>query len=677
MRQFLHLLWWRVRLRKWYFLLLLAVAMFHVLAFAPWLVWGTFMIACLLAAASANIVYFPDYTSATPDYLSTRPIRWRPLFWSRCIPGLLFCFFPSILIHFSLFMNREDILEIGYILPVLLAPTFAGIFFWSAGGITISRNKDIGQTSGIVLFGFVILTYIGLSLLYWVPRITYFPEGIVRRLEFSFHPLIIINVAVFTTFLFSFGLFAIVDRSMFRRGISIPFSALIFIAVAFFFSFLGFHRVSFNGTTACYEFENKQIYKILGHTREDKNLIFVAKTKDDKNQLFRLDLADPTALPAAICVVGATWDSSRARSSIGFPGMPGMMPGMMSEVMPGMATDEIGEVTAEQPAQPDVLTSNPYEKAIVEKDRILLFGSSDYELLAFDGERCAPVIPRVTCERSIAGFTWKTTDEVSFYLSSYHEGQNGLRYQWQDLNLRTGELGSISDATYPFYPWYEIEVGDRRYRIDILSETWPPPLFIEDRSRPSGAKKMGELPRMFPCVVTETQVAGFVRHSTHWTSWELRLYNVRDPAAPTYVEIDVPFQFHDPATLAQRYLDSWGTQISRLYFNPLFAATALEPTLRLGGGYLAYINNERIAIWDVSNSDRPVLLGTAPFIDGSDHFYLFHDASSVSQFLYPRFGIQGPTTPIERSDGALGYLYGLRRIQWFKMAESQRRGEEP
>ena len=668
MKTFLHLLGWRLKQCKWYFLILFGSLGVLVAAWGTPLVWISITISSLILAFSASIVYLSCLFQGGKEYLSTRPVGWRAVFWSRCVTGSLI----SLLALASIIFIPSETNSVDPVYWFLIMfPLFLNLYLWSMGGIAISRHVN-GSAYGIIAFTIVLAFLWKYFSPMFKTTVMLFPEGTESYHGFSIRRMVMLHSLLFFSPIFSFGLLGIVESSLYRRRPSLPIGSLFCIVLFIGIVLLGSHLLKFNGQTSCYELPYKTYGSFLGYKQMGKGIVFIAeKERQDNNTLFYLDTNNLKAQPAPICIVGATWDRTKSPPDR-FP-MIGMAPGMMFDATQPMIQDSDFKkqpVTQEDIEESSVPYQNPYEGALIQENRIFLFGSKQYELLEFDGEQVKTILPSQKMEDSIQQYI-QCDPELVTYCTSFSSGKGKMSYHWYLLNLRTGKVEENMQPPSSRWPNYEFEIGTRRYRLEGFGE-WgtPEKVVIEDSTLPSGTGNLGEIPWKGFTAVDENQVAGFVKDGTYWPSGEIHLYDVSHPASPTYVTIEIPLQFYDSLTLSDRYLNSYGLQIDWYEsLDPVLRLRFMEPFLLLGGGYLAFCHGTQIAIWDISNVHNPQLLGIAPLRNENYHSDYFPDLALSNYMMLLDYFISGPTTPLNREDGSIGYVGKDRDIEWFKFPQ--------
>jgi hypothetical protein len=206
----------------------------------------------------------------------------------------------------------------------------------------------------------------------------------------------------------------------------------------------------------------------------------------------------------------------------------------------------------------------------------------------------------------------------------------------------------------------EIESGSRLYRISDLEKPVPFAIKIYDRSGgTSSATSTAEIPLLASAVCDGNLLAGFETSPSEgrypWAflggpleafrlfCQDLVLLDTTQPAQPKRVVIRIPDRLWKPFAFLEYAFDDHKQ------------SSVDAPVLSLGGGYLCvwFRMEQVVGVWDISRPEEPHFVGSAlpqGFFGG------FSETCTDMGFPPHGLAISGPTTPLRRADGALGFV---------------------
>lgn len=219
----------------------------------------------------------------------------------------------------------------------------------------------------------------------------------------------------------------------------------------------------------------------------------------------------------------------------------------------------------------------------------------------------------------------------------------------------------------------ELEIGNKVYTLK--QDPGDPYGFVSVREAGGSDSHLGPTPFLGKIAVDENFIAGFcsissplgVFHSEiPWAHQNITLIDVRDLNHPRMFYLELDKYLYLPTQLIQAVRGSSLTETQGI------------PNLSLGGGYLFawFQNSGHGAAWDVRDPANPRYLGrfpipiySAPPIDDYNIVWKSHN------IMGPPPTMMGPTTPMIRDDGALGFVsphYGPFWIQFPELAKEAR-----
>lgn len=154
------------------------------------------------------------------------------------------------------------------------------------------------------------------------------------------------------------------------------------------------------------------------------------------------------------------------------------------------------------------------------------------------------------------------------------------------------------------------------------------------------------------------------QNSREWTD-TIHLCDSSDLDHLKHISLQIPFRLKEPYQYLDAVFGSIGLGWTRELLHPPTHLRCNQTLLTLGGGFLCLwaCNLGRVAVWDVHNLDDIHFLGInrVPLF-----FPLIDQTDDQNSYLRPT------TTPIVRSDGALGYVmrgYGLVWLEFPALME--------
>jgi hypothetical protein len=248
--------------------------------------------------------------------------------------------------------------------------------------------------------------------------------------------------------------------------------------------------------------------------------------------------------------------------------------------------------------------------------------------------------------------------------------KSGGGLEWVEYDIETGEVlevpGTEAGAKPSSYDYQScVTTGERRYR-----NQWKQPkgILIEDPASPVDAKPLGTTPRLAPAAVDRNLVAGFPDEPPDREFFrtkifdEVHLYDTTDPKNPALHRIGIPYRLHRGFRITGRILELLGLRVNTGH-GSLDSLGEMFPTL--GGGYLCVWCPAvlRVAVWDVRSPNTPQLVGIAATP------YIYHQSLEADYAGAYWYSVIPPVTPIERSDGALGFLHSNCGIVWLEFPQ--------
>lgn len=317
----------------------------------------------------------------------------------------------------------------------------------------------------------------------------------------------------------------------------------------------------------------------------------------------------------------------------------------------------------------------PRYEAYFQDNRILLLSDYQYDLYEIaDGQVKQVVGPvhlpehgHIQAVRELPGARLA----VFLMIQDRTKKPSNPRSSWVVIDMNRGDLLDAANETLPDNPGFEFEIGSRCYRLEfpamgLSSAAYK--LIIEDATSADGAQPVGEIridnPYASPqVVVDQSQVAVYSHPLPDGARGELHLYDMTNLSEIKEVRIEIPRRLMVLSGIPQLALEA----INIASPPDSRRGRARLPYITLGGGYLCLEYMQRVAVWDVHQTRQPRFLGIAPTPQPWESGIMtdFHSWHSRVELW------RGATTPIERRDGALGFV--LRDgLLWLELPERMR-----
>ncbi|MCG3198382.1 MAG: hypothetical protein HUU16_00655 [Candidatus Omnitrophica bacterium] len=582
----------------------------------------------LLAWISGPLVFGAEFVEGARDYLATRPIQVRKVFWTKVGGLVLFGFFAySVLCFVGLEWDipkaiRNVSFWVGFIL-------YLDVLFWCSAA-TILRRDIVGglllgvatllPVAGVCWYEFAIERHS------WITKV---PQGPLGG-EWITGLILFLNLALLLSSPFLlFAILEIVHRRMHTHHLSLSMASSVCTGV-FALITAGAICIAWNEGRTMAQLDMPSSFPgIVTSAAVWKDKLWTVQVQyllgssplQSRALLYSFDYSNPEAVPHRVAVLCPTH-------------------GFQNDASLGVNFEEDRVL---------LLLDHWREK----RKAIRMVGLPD-------GKR----IP-ITLEG-------KPLEEIKESMKASSGGYfvQDMSDTWRSLDL---QAGLVSDSTVepPTILKNDVVCGEYRFRIASVTGEIPS-VHVLAHDADDGDAPLGKVPLLINTVSDGRLIAGFETQSVRqeeapsakpaglgmrWTWGDRKtyhqirfdrvvLYDLTDPNELRRVYIDLPMRVRVAAYLQDTML---GTNHDDLP----------EVRLFLGSGMLcAWLGGYgRIIVWDVSQPEKIQPLGCAPI---AYHLGIPLNASDQFDHYYPTvYGISLPTSPLIRSDGAIGYVTHL------------------
>jgi len=584
------------------------------------------MLATLGSAVLAGPILFGlEYQEGARDYLATRPASPRIVFGWKVLSLAALALVCGFTLNYALV--KYDMMRGDYSWALPIFGVVLSFSLWSAAIAVLTRDTVRGVLFGMVSFAVPIFVAYQAKLHLFSTTFRELPWNFdkIRLLpqnELFWHGAVILSPLVVV------ALLAWVHEWQARKRFSIPYSTV--IAFSLYGVYLGFSLWALHndGRMSVYPWPGPM--PVLGKAVEGNKLLYVGRLPK-RYMLFELDIENPRGESAPVCVLGATW---------------------------------IGEPQVE------------YQNAYIKGNRVLLAGYGP------QGRRLDLYERQEGQAKPVAISSVMKKDKSVISVQDLSEGRLAICYgarsateehrretSWSVLDITTGEMADLPCSATPYRPPLVILTGARRYRFVETRKRYlnAYQIAVENANSPCHTVPLGiiSLPvwiESLNVAFDEKQVAVITLTDSlrrrRDLQLNLQLYDTTDPSNVTVTPVRIPWRFLGA-------YESTRQVFHRLGIRP--RQKRPEPHLTLGGGFLCLESLQRVAVWDVHEPAKPKLLGIVPTPCGWGYPIMTDANPAFSSCWWP-----GSTTPIERSDGALGFARQNYGLLWLELPERMR-----